>query len=429
MNPIAYEEGLREGMNIPTAASLSPGCHFITYDEIAMEDALHKLAKQGLNLASWVSIDSPFGIYMEVASMERLMGKPNQIAARLRECVPNINLIISSAPQAKAARLLAISGIERHLSVSNLKLFLAGLQLQRLHWSPKLELSFKKLGIKTLGELFKISSQDIAYRIDKEFACELNQLIGKQSFLPKPFQPKPIFFQQVELQKEAEHHQQMVFPIKRLLKAFCHFMIQRGLTSQVLMIQAIDRQNQTYPLALKLARSTQSFEQWFELAQQRLECFQPQQPILQLRIISKWFTPFEVEHGSLFKGEQQESRGLKNLINQLTSRLSQDQVSFIHAHDHHAPELQTVFNSHPYTQTPPISIHKDTPQVTGLLPKPKPINLTLYTLIQGPHRIRSLWWQQHHVIRDYYIAQHKHGALHWLFKDVSRKWYLHGYLS
>jgi len=435
MNPLAYEHGLREGMNIPTATSLSPECEFVTYDHYAMEDAHHQLANFGLNFASWVSLDTHLeqgsGMYMEVASMKRLMGEPKAIAETLRDRLPQYSFTVSSAPYPKAARLLAISGIERHLTHSNVELFLSGLQLERLKFSPKLELAFKKIGLKKLGELLKISGQDIAYRIDQALAQEVNQLIGKSNFLPSPYLPKPIFFQRIELQKEAEHHQQLVFPIKALLKNFCAFMDKRGLVSQQLDIEGMDRDYRSYPLVLKLARSTQSFTQWFELAQQRLERFQPETPILHVRGSCQWFYPFTPERNELFKGDQNESQGLKDLINQLTSRLNHNAVNFLRIRDHHVPEHQTQYTSNLSERTQKHESISNTPSLPplGLLPHPKPINLTAYRLIQGPHRIHSLWWHEHPVIRDYYIAQFQQSALHWVFKDQNRKWYLHGYIS
>lgn len=435
MSPLAHEHGLREGMNIPTAASLSPNCQFISYDDYAMENAKDQLANHGLNLASWVSLDDTLdtgaGMYMEVASMKRLMGEPKAIAKTLRDRVPQCSFIISSSPFPKAARLLAISSIERHLTDSSLKLFLSGLQLERLNFPPKLELAFKKIGLKKLGELLKISGQDIAYRIDTDLALELSQLTGESTFLPKPYESKPVFFRHIELPKEVEHHQQLLFPIKSLLNSFCEFMDKRGLVSQQLVIEGIDREHRVYSLMLKLARSTQSFSQWFELAKQRLEQFQPDTPILELRGNCQWFYPFTPEVKSLFKGENKESRALMDLINQLTSRLEQNQVSFFQLKNTHQPEVQTEYvSSHSVTDTNQLANAIDISfQPLGLLPQPKPINLRAYELIQGPHRINSLWWHPVPIIRDYYIAHFKHSALHWIFKDQHKKWYLHGYLS
>ena len=70
-----------------------------------------------------------------------------------------------------------------------------------------------------------------------------------------------------------------------------------------------------------------------------------------------------------------------------------------------------------------------------LLPQPQALNTQqgrpyyagLLTLIQGPERIESGWWDQHPVIRDYYIAHHPCGHLYWLFKHLKeQRWYLHG---
>lgn len=433
INPSAYDAGLREGMNIPTASSLSPDCQFVHYDELAMHDAQQQLAAHAMNLASWVSLDeeSKAGIYLEIASMRKLMGLPYEMANKFKSLLPHLTLSISSAPNAKAAKLLAMSGQEQHLAPNSLQDYLSQQKLSALTFSPRLELAFKKLGLKKLGQLFKLSPQDVAYRIDKDLAKELMQIIGKADFLPKPHKPEPIFFKQIELQKEAQHHQQLTFPIKALLKDFCNYMEQHSLTSQVLHIEGIDREHVSYPLFFKLARSTQSFQTWFAYAQKRLENFRPTEPVLQLRASCNRFMPFTAITQGLFAGQQQESQDLQQLINQLATRIPEYNLGFAHIENQHAPESQTQFHSFPQKQLQK-SIKAEVGQslwATGFLNKPKIVNHKQYKFIFGPHRLKSLWWQPQHVIRDYYLAQHKQGALHWLFKDLTQTWYLHGYVS
>ena len=50
------------------------------------------------------------------------------------------------------------------------------------------------------------------------------------------------------------------------------------------------------------------------------------------------------------------------------------------------------------------------------------------TLLQGPERIQTAWWQQM-IVRDYYLARHRNGASCWVFVDSNGNWFLHGYFS
>lgn len=55
------------------------------------------------------------------------------------------------------------------------------------------------------------------------------------------------------------------------------------------------------------------------------------------------------------------------------------------------------------------------------------VNDTL-TLVAGPERIESGWWQKP-VQRDYYIAQNRNRAYLWVFQDSDACWFIHGYFA
>jgi protein ImuB len=61
-----------------------------------------------------------------------------------------------------------------------------------------------------------------------------------------------------------------------------------------------------------------------------------------------------------------------------------------------------------------------------LLPEPEIIAAPA-TLLAGPERIESGWWDGGDVARDYYLARTEAGARHWVFQNLrSRRWYLQG---
>jgi protein ImuB len=50
------------------------------------------------------------------------------------------------------------------------------------------------------------------------------------------------------------------------------------------------------------------------------------------------------------------------------------------------------------------------------------------TLVTGPERIQSGWWDGGDVARDYYIARTADGAQWWIFRECApqRRWFVHG---
>ncbi|NTV09670.1 MAG: DNA polymerase Y family protein, partial [Zoogloea sp.] len=65
-----------------------------------------------------------------------------------------------------------------------------------------------------------------------------------------------------------------------------------------------------------------------------------------------------------------------------------------------------------------------------LLPQPRPLK-SAFTLLAGPERIESGWWDGAEVRRDYYVARDAEGALLWVFRplDAPENWHLHGYFA
>jgi len=60
----------------------------------------------------------------------------------------------------------------------------------------------------------------------------------------------------------------------------------------------------------------------------------------------------------------------------------------------------------------------------GLLPKTgAPL-----TLLDGPERVETGWWDDFDVKRDYFVARDASGAKLWLFRERSGRkgWFLHG---
>ena len=53
------------------------------------------------------------------------------------------------------------------------------------------------------------------------------------------------------------------------------------------------------------------------------------------------------------------------------------------------------------------------------------------SLVAGPERIESGWWDGRPVTRDYYVARNPQGEICWVFRDYrqQRRWYLHGYFA
>ena len=57
-----------------------------------------------------------------------------------------------------------------------------------------------------------------------------------------------------------------------------------------------------------------------------------------------------------------------------------------------------------------------------------PVHHGRLTLIEGPERLETGWWDEYGIARDYYTAVNPRGMRLWVFRDRTRNsgWYLHG---
>jgi protein ImuB len=68
----------------------------------------------------------------------------------------------------------------------------------------------------------------------------------------------------------------------------------------------------------------------------------------------------------------------------------------------------------------------EAPRPAALLPQPRRIEPPT-SLLQGPERIASGWWDGDEVRRDYYRTRAPDGSQQWVFHDLSEDaWYLQG---
>jgi protein ImuB len=63
-----------------------------------------------------------------------------------------------------------------------------------------------------------------------------------------------------------------------------------------------------------------------------------------------------------------------------------------------------------------------------MLPTPEPLAEQI-SIIQGPERFVTGWWDGDEMTRDYFIARSQTGRWLWVFRNQQRQWFLHGLFS
>ena len=426
VNTLAAELGVEVGMSLPTALCLANELQLVSFDASQLQPVHFTLHRRAQNFSAWVALDGEQGLYLEIGSMQRLLGDAQKIAAQLRLAFPEFTLVTAAAPFARCARLLARSNIEGYLSRAQLKTFLGSLAVQDLAFNEKHLSRLSRLGIQTLGQLLRLKSNDIAYRIGADLAKELDYVSGRSQWLPTKQAPALVFQQRLELLAEVENAHFLVFPLSRMMKQLEAFLIEHCVGCKKIQLRFDYRDDGYASLDLVPAKATARADEWLFLLKNKLEQLQLEQPVVQLALYSKWFKPVTKAVLDLFgnsgHGNDEQRAALEN---SLLSRLGEGSYGYLQYQESPWPERRTEsvreLNQSGWQtqQHAPVFV----------LAQAVPVSRDAYQLLHGPERIASGWWAAQPCVRDYYVAQTPQGQLHWLYRDAQQQWFLHGYFS
>jgi protein ImuB len=135
-------------------------------------------------------------------------------------------------------------------------------------------------------------------------------------------------------------------------------------------------------------------------------------------------------------GERPDAVSRLSLLDLLRVRLGSDAVHGIRAMAEHRPEYAWRPLQEPDRggdAADPLTARASRP--LWMLPEPlrlraeegRPVFHGALTLLAGPERIETGWWDGGDIRRDYHLACNQRGIRIWIFRDLREDaWYLHG---
>jgi len=185
----------------------------------------------------------------------------------------------------------------------------------------------------------------------------------------------------------------------------------------------------------------------------RLELLTLAGPVRRMELFAGRPRRFVAANGSLWApgehGGGAHGRQVPEFLQTLMARLGERAVHGLAEVDEHRPERQSrsVWPAAPGTtqRAAPMPVASATGAVRplGLFTEPQQlvtgrdaagaVQRLLHqgqelTLVSGPERIQSGWWDGAEAARDYYIARTADGAQWWIFRECTpeRRWFVHG---
>lgn len=438
-----------------------------------------------------VEAADPAGLLLEVAGSLRLFGGTDRLTRRLRAGLAENGFPahVSSAGTPTGAWLLARQHDALHASTPDqLRARLARLPVRLLAAAPPHEAALQAIGIRTFEHLMQLPRAGLARRFGLELLDELDRATGQRPDPQPVFIPPAQFDARLELPAPLEDAERLLFGARRLLLQLCGWLAGRQAGARQITLSAEhercpatvirfgpDRPSRdASQLALLLAEALRRSQLAAATSSLRLQCHDVHH-----------YTPISTE---LFPGAATAHEQIDRLVERLKARLGNEQVSQLHQVSEHRPEY--AWRSEPIQHLPayaPVagaspgpggrrSEHRSLSPARPRSPPPEGLRSALHStaarrawdtqrtavgclsatlrplwlieppvvlternnrpfwesplsLLAGPERIESGWWDERLVLRDYFIAEDASHRLVWIFRErlsASGTWYLHG---
>lgn len=430
LNGSALKAGLKKGMGLGSAAILCEQLKVEAYQPEQESRKLKEIAEDLYQITADISFFEPQGILLRVSTMLTLYQGAEAYWQVVRQHIPqSLFYHYASGFSPLSARLLARGGWDVFTDQAHLiNAALYQRPLSETDLSPQHIEKLQRVGIGEMKTLLSLSMAEVAKRFDIELVHYVGRLLGQFKHPVNFYHPPQHFERRLELLFELDNLQWLDKPLTILLQQLEQFLRLRELKCHQLQLLLYQRDAEPLSLNIHSAAGEYRSTQWLTLCQLTLGSVQLKGPVQAIGIKGGDPVALAGEEGELFAQKSQRYSPLE-LLSVLQARMGQRAVKGVCLHKDPRPERRNQLCV-PLTNNQTSSLPQD-PQCLRpslLFPQPRPLQEKV-SIVRGPERLTTGWWDQHIAIRDYFIARDKPGRWLWIFRDNHQRWYLHGIFS
>lgn len=432
-------------MRLADAWSLLPELAVQERDAERERRRLETLACWAGGFTSEVSLALPDALLLEVAGSLRLFGGLDALLARVLPGIAGLGHVACAAlaPTPCAALWLASAGkagstdVPRCLHPADLHDALVRLPLDVLELDAAQMRRLSGFGARQLGDLLRLPRSGLARRLGVGFATRLAQALGEVPDLRERFRFPETFRESLELPARVEDAARLLFAAQRLVQVLCGWLAARGSGIAACRLQLEHERGRATSLELAFAAPTRDPERIGRVLRERLERLSLAAPVETVVLLAEAPEALPGREGGLF-GDTAAGEGVMLLVERLQARLGEASVHAVAARPEHRPERASA------SVAPGLGSAAvfPGPRPCWLLPRPQPLSEVggrpqrdgPLTLLAGPERIESGWWDAGEaeavgdVRRDYFVALSSRHEWLWVYR-CHEGWFLHGHFS
>jgi protein ImuB len=431
--------GIRPHMGLSAAAALDSRLKSVMRDSAAEQSALERIAGWAYQFTPAVSIAPSAELLLEIEGSLGLFGGLAHLWREVAEGVKALGYeaTLACAPTPRAAQWFARAGLGIRLQHPDaLHTAFARLPVGVLEAGPEVLALLEEVGVATIEDVLRLPRAGLARRVGSMLIDELDRALGR---LPDPrsfFAPPAVFRAVQPLPAPAGEAEMLVFAARRLLLELCGLLAARASGAQRLAFTFVHHRCEPTRLTLSLFAATRDAEHLTSLLRERLArtllC-----PVTAVALESELLLPLAPHTRTLFPDRAPLEESATRLIERLRARLGDEAVTGLRRFPDHRPER--AWRSCTPGVREPSAPACAASRPLWLLERPQPLAGNGFgpsyggrlTLLAGPERIESGWWDGEEVARDYFVASTPSAALVWIYRERSPGggWFLHGFFS
>jgi protein ImuB len=434
-NEAAAKAGIRPGTLVSAAYALTSRLHLCTVDPVKEAKALAGIASWATQFTPTVSLASSNEVLVEISGCLRLFGGLRPLSGRIRAGLAELGYraIVSAAPTPGAALLFARAGIATSIDDRHeLRRALAPLRLALLDQPAQTITALAGLGVHTIKDWLSLPRDELARRFGQGFLDEIDRAFGTLPDPRPPFTAPSRYLASLELPAPVQETEPLLFAAKRLILELAGHLAMRQAGVTRMRLDLGHAHHAATPVLLGLSAPSRDASHLVTLLREKLATVELPEAVETLCLVAGETRPLGSQDQALFADARPSREERWHIIEHLRARLGTEAVHGLEMFPDHRPEL---------------AFRKSLPGRAGdglcdlyrplwLLPRPLqmradsllPQTDTPLTLLDGPERVETGWWDDFDVKRDYFVARDGSGAKLWLFRErTGRKdWFLHG---
>ena len=448
-NEMAFRAGVIIGQSLPDAMAVCPELASEMHDEDRIRLLHRALWRWADRLSPWVALDHTDGLFLDITGCAHIFGGEASMADHALTGLADINITarigIADTKQAAWAIARFSNKSKTIIDPGNLSAGLSKLPVAALNIPKQTITSLRRTGLKTIGDLYKHKTSELARRFGLELTQKISTALGYTADPISPQAADPVYAARMSLPDPIGLLDDMNLVLKRLTDSIC-IRLEKDLVGARrfdLIIRCPDKDH--HDLTIGFAKPCHQPMAVVQQFAKPLENLKLEFGADSFRLIAQNLEPLKPRQRILGGELQAKEEDFDQLVSTLGNRLGFDRIRKFVPRNYHLPELayQTVeavskneIHWEKLELPRPFRLFRRPERLRTLEAGRPPLRfewrrqIFMRASMFGPERVAPPWWEaKDNRLRDYWTIQTHQGPRLWLMTYPGSErpdWYVAG---